>query len=155
MQLVLENCYSVDEAIDFIRRVPKFGNNAGTCYMLADKREAVVVEMGVTKSCLRESGEGILVASNVFLTSIAEEIKPSEPTAFLRHDFARECLHESRGKIDSKFVQKLLSDHSIPICVHNEINTIRSVIAKTNEGKMLVADGYPCVVKFEEILVPT
>jgi len=72
MQLVLENCTAVDTAIDFIRQIPKFANNAGTCYLLADKREAIIIEMGFTKSCLRKSKEGSLVASNTFLTPIAE-----------------------------------------------------------------------------------
>jgi len=155
MQLVLENCASVDTAVDFISQAPKFANNAGTCYLLADKREAVVVEMGLTKSCVRKSEEGMLVASNTFLTPIAEEIKPPEPTAFSRHDFAKKYLHENKGKVDDKFIRKLLSNHDSAICAHNEINTLRSVIAKTNEKKLLVADGNPCTSKFEEILIPT
>jgi len=154
MQLVLENCISVDTAIDFIHQTPKFANNAGTCYLLADKKEAVILEMGLTKSCLRKSEEGMLVASNVFLTPIAEEMKPPEPTAFARYNFARKYLHEKRGKVGKKSMLELLSDHSIPICTHNEINTLRSVIAKTNEKKMLVAKGYPCTSKFEEVLIP-
>jgi len=155
MQLVLENCISVDTAIDFIRQIPKFANNAGTCYLLADEREAVIIEMGLSKSCLRESKEGIQVASNAFLTFIAEEIKPAEPTAFTRYNLVRKRLHENRGKVNNIFMRKLLSDHSIPICSHNEINTLRSIIAKTNENKMLVADGHPCFSKFEEISIPT
>ena len=154
MQLVLENCTSVDTAIEFIRQTPKFANNAGTCYLLADKREAVIIEMGLTKSCLRKSEGGKAVASNMFLTPIAEEIKPSEPTAFTRYDSVRKRLHENRGKVGNKFMRELLSDHSIPICTHNEINTLRSVIAKTNESKILVVDGHPCTSKFEEILIP-
>lgn len=155
MQLVLENCISVDAAIDFIRQIPKFANNAGTCYLLADKKEAIIVEMGLTKSCLRKSEEGMLVASNAFLTLIAEEIKPPEPTASARYDLARKYLHEKRGKVNSKSMQELLSNHSIPICTHNKINTLRSVIARTSERKILVADGYPCTSKFEEISIPT
>jgi len=155
MQLVLENCASVDTAIDFIRQTPKFANNAGTCYLLADKREAVIMEMGLKKSCLRKSEEGMLVASNAFLTFIAEEIKPPEPTAFTRYDFARKRLHEDKGKVDIKFMRNLLSDHTIPICSHNEINTLRSVIAKTNKRRMLVTDGHPCTSYFEEVLIPT
>jgi len=154
MQLVLENCISVDTAIDFIRQTPKFANNAGTCYVLADKREAVAIEMGLTKICLRRS-EGMQVASNAFLTSIAEEIKPPEPTAFTRYNLVKRCLHENRGEVDKTLMRKLLSDHSVPICSHNGINTLRSIIAKTNEKKMLVADGHPCASKFEEISIPT
>jgi len=155
MQLVLENCASVDTAIDFIRQTPKFADNAGTCYLLADKNEAVAIEMGVTKSRLRKSEEAMLVASNAFLTSIAEEMKPPEPTAFTRYNFVRKRLHEKKGKVDNKFMQELLSDHIIPVCSHNEINTLRSVIAKTNERNILVADGYPCTSKFEKIFIPT
>lgn len=155
MQLVLENCTSVDTAIEFIRQTPKFANNAGTCYLLADKREAIVIEMGLTKSCLRKSEEGVQVAANAFLTSIAKEIKPAEPTAFTRYNLVRKHLHENKGKVDNKFIQELLSDHIIPICTHNEINTLRSVIAKTNESKILVVDGHPCTSKFEEISIPT
>jgi len=151
MQLVLENCSSVDTAIDFIHQTPKFANNAGTCYLLADKREAVIIEMGVTKSSLRKSEEGILVASNAFLTLTAEEIKPSEPTAFIRYDSVKKHLHDNKGKVDNRFIQELLSDHVIPVCTHNEVNTLRSVIAKTNESRILVADGHPCTSKFEEI----
>jgi isopenicillin-N N-acyltransferase-like protein len=155
MQLVLENCISVDTAIDFILQTPKFANNAGTCYLLADKREAVAIEMGLTKICLRRSEEGIQVASNAFLTSVAEEIKPPEPTAFTRYNLVRKCLHETRGEVDNMFMRKLLSDHSIPICSHNEINTLRSIIVKTNEKKMMVADGHPCASKFKRISIPT
>lgn len=154
MQLVLENCISVDTAIDFILQTPKFANNAGTCYLLADKKEAVVMEMGLTRSCLRKSEEDILVASNAFLTPMAEEVKPPESTAFTKHDFARKFLHENKGKVDNRFMREILSDHSIPICAHNEISTLRSVIAKTNEGKMLIADGQPCTSKFDEISIP-
>jgi hypothetical protein len=155
MQLVLENCASVDTAIDFIRQMPKFANSAGACYLLADKREAVIMEMGLTKSCLRKPEEGILVASNAFLTFIAEETKPPEPTAFTTYDLARKRLHGSRGKVDIKFMRKLLSNHTIPICSHNEINTLRSVIAKPDKRRMLVADGHPCASNFKEVLIPT
>jgi len=155
MQLVLENCTSVDTAIDFICQAPKFANNAGTCYLLADKREAVVIEMGLTKSCLRKSEEGMLVVSNAFLTPMAEEMKSTKPTAFTRYDFITKYLHKNKGKADEKLMRELLSDHSSPICTHNEINTLRSVIVKTNERKMLVADGHPCTSKFEEILIST
>lgn len=72
MQLVLGNCISVDTAIDFISKTPKFANNAGTCYLLADRKEAVIMEMSLTRSYLRKSEEDILVASNVFLTPIAK-----------------------------------------------------------------------------------
>jgi len=155
MQLVLENCNSVDTAINLICQTPKFANNAGACYLLADKREAVVMEMGLTKSCMRKSEEGMSVASNIFLTSISEEIKPSEPTALSRYESARKRLQEDRGRVDNKFMLELLSDHGIPICAHNEINTLRSVIARTNQRKMLVADGHPCSSKFEKISIPT
>jgi len=151
MQLLLENCTSVDTAIDFIRQTPKFANNAGTCYLLADKKEVVIMEMGLTRSYLRKSENGMLVASNAFLTPVAEEMKPLEPTAFLRHDFARKYLHGKKGKIDNKSMRELLSNHSVPICTHNEIRTLRSVIAKTNEKEISVADGYPCASKFKGI----
>jgi isopenicillin-N N-acyltransferase-like protein len=155
MQLVLETCASVDTAIDFIHQTPKFANNAGTCYLLADKREAVIMEMGLTRSCVRESEEGMLVASNAFQTSIAEEMKPPEPTAFTRCGLTRKRLHENKGKVDIKSMQELLSDHTIPMCSHNEINTLRSVIAKTNERGICVADGHPCTSNFEEVLIKT
>jgi predicted choloylglycine hydrolase len=155
MQIVLENCASVDRAIDFIRQTPKFANNAGTCYLIADKREVVTIEMGLTGSCLREAEEGVLVASNAFITPIAEEMKSPEPRTLTRHDFARKYIYENKKKIDSRFMRELLSDHSAPICSHNEINTLRSVIARTNEAKILVADGHPCTSEFEEILIST
>ena len=155
MQLVLENCISVDTAIDFICQAPKFANNAGTCYLLADRKETVIIEMGLTRSCLRKSKEGILIASNTFLTTIAEEMTPSEPTKFNECDFVRKYLYEKKNKADKKSMRELLSDHSIPICAHGEINTLRSVIVKTNERKIMVTDGHPCISKFEEILIPT
>jgi predicted choloylglycine hydrolase len=155
MQLVLENCVSVDTAIDFIRQTPKFANNAGTCYLLADRRETVAMEMGLTKICLRMPEEDMQVASDTFLTSIAEEVEPPEPTASTRYNLVRKRLHENRREVDKIFMRRLLSDHSIPMCSHNEINTLRSIIAKTNEKKMMVADGHPCVSIFEEISIPT
>jgi len=155
MQLVLENCDSVETAIDFILQIPKFSHNAGTCYLLADKKEAVVMEMGLNKSCVRKSEEDVLVASNAFLTPMMKEMKPPEPTAFTRYEFARKYFHEKRGKVKEKSMRELLLDHSVPVCVHNEINTLRSVTAKTNERRMLVADGYPCSARFEEISIPT
>jgi hypothetical protein len=155
MQMVLENCVSVDTAIDFINQTPKFANNAGTCYLLADKRETVVMEMGLTRICKRMPEEGMQVASNVFLTSIAQEIKPPDPTAFTRCNLVRKRLDENKGEVDDILMRKLLSDHSIPVCLHNEINTLRSVIAKTHEKKMMVADGHPCTSRFEEISIPT
>jgi len=154
MQLVLENCSIVDVAVDFILKAPKFANNAGTCYLLVDKKEAVVMEMGLTKSCLRESDEGVLVAANVFLTPIAEEMKPPEPTAFPRYEFVKKYFHKKKGRVDSQSMQDILSDHRIPICAHNEINTLRSMIAKTHERRILMADGNPCASKFEGVKIP-
>jgi len=81
-------------------------------------------------------------------------MKPSEPEALTRHCFARKYLRKKDGKVDNKSMRELLSDHSVPMCAHNEINTLRSLIAKTKERKMLVADGHPCTSKFEEILIP-
>lgn len=81
-------------------------------------------------------------------------MKPPEPTAFIRYDFARKYLHGKRVKIDHKSMRELLSNHSVPICTHNEISTLRSVIAKTNERKMFVADGYSCASELKGIKIP-
>ena len=97
----------------------------------------------------------MLVASNVFLTPIAEEMTPSEPTKFNGCELVKKYLYEKKNKVNKKSMRELLSDHSAPICAHGEINTLRSVIAKTNERKIIVADGHPCISKFEEILIPT
>lgn len=154
MELVLENCASVDEAIDFLRGVPKYANNAGTCYLLADRRDAVVMEMGPSGSCFREPCEGALVASDVFLTHVAEEMRPPEPKAFVRHACIRQRLAECAENVDEVFLRRLLSDHAIPLCMHDEVSTLRSVVAKLNYGRMLVADGHPCTSEFEEVRVP-
>ena len=97
----------------------------------------------------------MLVAFNAFLTPIAEEMAPSEPADSNGCDFVRKYLYGKKNRVDKKSMRELLSDHSAPICAHGEINTLRSVVAKTNERKIIVADGHPCISKFEEILIPT
>jgi len=155
MELVLENCSSVDGAVDFLRDAPKFANSAGTCYLVVDKKEAVVVEMGLSRCCLRESEEGTLVASDKFLTAAAEEMKPSEPTALTKYNLAMRHLRDNKGGIDEAVLQRLLSDHRIPICAHTEPSTLRSVVAKTNQSKIMVSDGQPCTSMFHEVWIPT
>jgi predicted choloylglycine hydrolase len=151
---VLDNCATVDEAIEALSRVHFLTTNN---YLLADRNGNVaVVEASPDKIRIRrpERGNNFIVCTNHFLSSemLEFENEKERPLGSMeRYATIHNTLRQHPGKIDTKTVQKLLSSHRGRVCSHVnsiKLGTLWSIIATLNDLKVFRAEGPPCRAKY-------
>lgn len=118
-RLIAENASTVDEAIDYLERMPRM---TGLNIVLADKEKAVSVE--VTRDSLRvaDKANDIIVRTNHYEHPDLVNLNP-EPieykSTFYRKERAEAYLQEHLGNIRLQEMIKIASDHE-----NGPINTI-------------------------------
>ncbi|WP_175637069.1 C45 family autoproteolytic acyltransferase/hydolase [Oceanobacillus sojae] len=118
-RLIAENAANVDEAIDYIEKMPRM---TGLNIVLADKEKAVSVE--VTKDNLRVANEAddIIVRTNHYEHPDLVQLNPNREeykSTFFRKERAEAYLQEHFGDVRLQEMIKIASDHE-----NGPINTI-------------------------------
>jgi predicted choloylglycine hydrolase len=166
IDILLDSCRDVREACDFITSVPHLG---AFNYLVADRQgRAVVAEALSTGITIREPGSAFIVATNHLpgRESPEHELSPEDRrrqrrsvTRYLR---VEEILRGKEGEVDEATIRELLKEHQAPICRGNHdppedgtdfddvFGTIWSLIARLQEGELLVAWEHPCRAEYQK-----
>ncbi len=138
MRKVLQYANNIEEAKEIIIQSKRTGPNI---ILLADGREALVVECSATKYAIRKPQDGLLFSSNHFLSPIYENDKKRKKAlesgdSEARYKRMEKLLKENYGQIDVEYSIKILRDDVI--CKEN---TIHSVIFLPRTLEFLIAQG--------------
>ncbi|MHA1751978.1 MAG: C45 family autoproteolytic acyltransferase/hydrolase [Candidatus Helarchaeota archaeon] len=183
VQEMLENCSSVDEAIEFITNFPARSN--AQHYGMADKSGNVcVIETTHNDYSIRRPEDGILAHTNTFRTEkfLDHNVPdnrhwkmkkmrhiPYIKSPKMRYERAYELLSKFKGNITIETFKEILSDHYYPsnynednkgipddftICNHGETGvTLASIIIRPKTGQFFVTDTQPCKTNYEEFKI--
>ncbi len=160
MMDLLEQCASVQEAMEYIRSHPHFGN--GTVSLVDAQGGMAVFEIAYSVQAVRRSNEGFVVSTNHFIAPETHTLwMDREPLHFRgnsveRYERVEKALLAARGQVDLPWAQNLMSQHGTKlntICRHAEINphdvTISSVIFLPQRTSLYLAHGFPCQTPFQ------
>ena len=138
MRKVLQYANNVEEAKEIIIQTKRTGPNI---FLLADEKEALVVECSATKYALRKPQGGLLYSSNHFLSPVYEKdrkrrkaLESGESEA--RYKRMEKLLKKRYGQIDVEYGIKILKDDIIL-----KDNTLHSVIFRPRTLEFSIAQG--------------
>ncbi|MHA1963456.1 MAG: C45 family autoproteolytic acyltransferase/hydrolase [Candidatus Thorarchaeota archaeon] len=156
---VLDNCKTVNDAINFMQKIPHVrGNN----YLVADLLgEMALIQASPEKVEVVRPAEGFVAATNHFQTTdmqAFEEERYIPPSSVPRLEVIKNWFKNKKGKIDSVQVQAVLSgmiDGGAGVCQNypkegTPFSTIWSWTYEAGGRIMKIADGLPRDVDFEE-----
>jgi len=148
---LLEQCGTVDEALDFLRKLPRMN---GINLIIADDRKAVAVEATRDRLVVEESKDGVLVRTNHYTSAELKGLNPDEkeyPSTFRRHERITGYLAEKQGKIRFQDMLEIASDHENGencVCRHglgaNKGKTISTSIVVLEDRQIWTALCNPC-----------
>ena len=169
VQEALETCETMDEAIKFITSFPH--RAYGSHYGILDKAgNACVIETTATRAAIRRPEGGILVHTNLYLTSELRDANCPDDvlwqfegmripyTKSPRERYEREffLLSSARGNITIETLKSILRDHNngepsdFTPCTHGHVgSTLASIIINPKVGDMWVTDNQPCKMEYQ------
>lgn len=154
---MLDQCATVDEAIEFIKNLHCTGSGGR---LIADSSgKAVVMESSVEGREIRYPEDGLLILTNYAVCpAFAGKDRNSEYFADsqARYNRLRELLGRSKV-IDVEMVKQAMSDHEGGVCSHKvdssgrKDSTIWSIVARPGDRKADIAEGHPCRAKYRTV----
>jgi isopenicillin-N N-acyltransferase-like protein len=125
-------------------------------YVLTDGSGRLVdVELTPEGIELVEADDDIIVHANHFVSPALarrDALKHTLPDSPGRHSRLLGLLRERRGHIEVRDLQTALADHlnsPVSVCRHQpDVETIVSIIAEPEEGRLHVSIGHPCTGSF-------
>jgi isopenicillin-N N-acyltransferase like protein len=129
---------------------------SSTNYVLMDGGGRLVdAELTPDGMALVEAEDDIVVHANHFVSpalTSQDALRQGMPDSPSRHSRLLQLLRERRGRIGIADLKSALADHvdnPTGVCRHQpEVQTIASIIAEPDQGRLHVAAGHPCKEPF-------
>ncbi len=153
VQLLLKNCSTIDEMLEYIDREPCMN---GLNIIAADKEKACVVEMTRDRRVVQwDDGTGILYRSNHYFSEELKELNPEPdqyPSTFNRSRRVKQLLDERYGRVRFQDLFRILSDHTDApncLCRHPEGDakgkTVSTSLFVLEDNEAWTTLGNPCM----------
>lgn len=125
-------------------------------YVITDRSDALCdLELTPNRFAIIDDKRGIVVHANHFCSPVLapeEALLPNIPNSTLRQSRMEALLTEHRGEITLDQIEAALADHEgwpTSICRHeSNVETIASLIAEPDQGRLHVAAGNACNTEF-------
>ncbi|KIX13028.1 C45 family autoproteolytic acyltransferase/hydolase [Dethiosulfatarculus sandiegensis] len=117
--LVLEKCSTVDQALSYLREVPRMN---GLNLILSDKNKAVAVELTRDGMVVEDCVEGVLFRSNHYVAEELTHLNQTEeeyPSTYRRYERIAEYVWPRMGRLAFQDMLLLAQDHK-----HGPVNCI-------------------------------
>ena len=164
VQQTLENCATMEEAIELISKCPMRGN--GAHYGILDKQgNACIVETTASRHAIRYPKDGTLVHTNLYMTEELDDanvpesvtwktkhmVRPYYLSPKRRHERAYDLVKKMEDKLNKEEIYKILSDHNgrepddDTVCTHGEVgSTLATITCIPKKLEFWVTDTHPC-----------
>lgn len=156
-RLILEECKSLDEAIDL------FSENdlayQGANFLICDnKGECALIEKSHCHQAVIDARDDVIASTNHFTDpKMVNFGKAFSESSVIRLARISELLASNNGKIELPVVKSFLRDHACgfdtnSICRHTSsgANTIQAYILQPRSKRVFVSDGHPCLHRFQQ-----
>lgn len=156
-RLILEECKSLDEAIDL------FSENdlayQGANFLVCDsKGMCALIEKSHRHQAVIEAKDGVIASTNHFTDpKMINFGKAFSESSVIRLARISDLLASNSGKIDLPVAKSFLRDHigglnTDSICRHTSSgpNTIQAYILQPRSRRVFVSDGHPCLHRFQQ-----
>lgn len=152
-RILLERCHSAEEAVEALLHMP---HALPLNIVVADPHRAYVVEIHPLAVAVRESENGMLVATNHYEHPAMRPWQGRrDPRFSMRRKERLEHRVETGDGSPWERLREALSDHEAPICGHCPgFATLWSLIADLAGRKVGYAFGAPCRAPFERFPWP-
>ena len=160
MEILLKNCASAQDCIDYLYTVPHVGE--GTVTLVDSMGEMAVFEIANSIQVVRRSDVGYIVSTNHFSepetrsSYIDDEPVHLQGNSVERREEAENRLRLGAGNIDLEWSKALMTQHGNrlnSICRHPTIDsqsfTLSSSIYLPQQGILYLANGIPCQTPYE------
>lgn len=145
VRILLETCRTAEEAV---KRLPELPIIEPKSYMLADSREAFVVEAHPERREVRAMEEGVLAMTNHYIHPAMSAYQPPWDNSVARYDrlIAGAKRIRDAGKGDpTEQLGELMADHDAPLCGHVDgLSTFWSCVAEPQTRDIRYSLGAPC-----------
>jgi hypothetical protein len=154
VRMVLELCHTAREARDLLTRIPHLSS---LNYLVADAREAFVIEADPRRVRVIECSGDVLAATNHYRHP---DMRPLQGTrAFANSECRLSFLsiheeHKGTRSVDSllDYAETVMADRTAPVCgTGGALTTLWSCVAELTTKRIRYAAGAPGVVPYEEI----
>lgn len=155
-RLVLEECKSVDEAVDL------FSQNdlayQGANFLICDnKGKCALIEKSHCHQAVIGARDGVIASTNHFThPKMLEFGKALRESSMIRLARISLLLASNNGKIDLPLAKTFLRDHacgldSNSICRHTSsgVNTVQAYILEPRSKRVFITNGHPCLNRFQ------
>lgn len=152
---ILDFCATVNEAVEFIKSLPRTGSGGR---LIADSSgKAVVVEASVERIELRYPENGLLVLTNHAVCPAFAGRETYVPESSPRRYNRLWGLLSGDKPIGIDDVKKALADHKGGVCAHEidpsgrKDGTIWSLVCRPGKRQLDIAEGHPCRAKYRTV----
>lgn len=149
VRIILDKCKNTEEALELIQKIP---HSSSYNYLIADSKSAFVVEVSPPEIVIRESKNGLIIATNHYISdAMKKEQKWTMPNSVKRYETAMEKL-SNISNIDAEDIKKVLSGHSNEgVCIHyynDFLGALWSAVFDLNELEVYYTFGAPCINEY-------
>lgn len=158
---ILDNCKTVQEAVNFLERIPHVISNN---YLLADTKNTVArVEAYQRKTVVTYFQNEFTATANHYFSSEFDEITPIKPKHSTdRIDFLNNWINNQFNTIEIDSVKGLQRIHEVELCPHVQehfndqlmnLTTCWAWIHEVGSHKLHLCVGSPCKNEYKEYLL--
>lgn len=149
VRFLLEKCSTAKEARETLMDLPVIEPKS---YLLADAKEAFVVEVHMERREYRRMKNGVIAMTNHFLHPEMLPYCKAWPNSEARYKKLMEGAEAVKAAENPrKKLQQLLSDHEAPVCGHEDgLATFWSCTANLNKNEIEYSLGAPCRNPFKK-----
>jgi hypothetical protein len=150
---MLDHCRTVDEAVAYLRDIPKVW---GVNFLLVDRDSRIaLVESHPQRTHASFPSGGFAVATNHYVSPEMQDYQPGiHPNSARRRDFVRAWFERRDGPVTVEAIKEVQRDHEHEVCAHASrggmtLCTCWAWIARAAEGRVHVCQGPPCQNEYE------
>lgn len=160
VRIALEKCGSVDEVIDLVKGIPRWGHSALNIDVVDGKGYMARIAFSSKRVIITSTQNYFIASASHYLDLEMQHLGPSAcdyESSYERYDRIVELLRCHHGKIDTETTMAILSDHKFgmvepetwkSLCRHGKLGTVASVIERPSERKLWISKGPPCKREF-------
>lgn len=155
---ILDNCNNTDEAVKFLKKIPKVW---GVTYIIIDKNDNIAkVESHSDKTIVTGYDNNFAFNTLAFDSEEMKDFNENDDSIQFvlsqRKNFINNWFNSTKGSIELHKISNVLKDHENKVCDHSTDGKYHygicwSWILTIGSNQSLISEGPPCKNEFQQI----